>query len=122
MKKNILISLLGLFLFSLNSSAQSTFMDSDSLKIDSFLAKDYVGKYKVKDAPIDEIIISFQDGKLIGLAGEQGSAELLPSKNIDIFSILGFDGIVEFIRNENHVVEKAKLTIQGMVMVAEKTW
>jgi hypothetical protein len=129
MKKVALLLFLGVSALSFGVSAQSS---SDTSKttmptqatatpsLDVLVAQNYIGKYKVKDAPIEELIITLQDGKLMGEAVGQGSAELAPTAEIDIFSVIGYDGKIEFVRNDNKAVVKIKLTLQGNTMEGEK--
>lgn len=129
MKKIALLLFLGVSVLSFEVSAQSstdtskTAMPTPATTIpplDVLVAQNYLGKYKVKDAPIEELIITLQDGKLMGEAVGQGTAELVATKDMDIFSITGYDGKVEFIRNDSKAVVKVKLTIQGSTMEGEK--
>ena len=45
---------------------------------------------------------------------------LAPTKEADIFEVVGYDGKIEFVRNDSKVVTKAKLSIQGNVIESEK--
>ncbi len=117
MKKLVLLLLLGVFALNFDVSAQTA---SAVAPIDTVVAKEYVGKYKVKDAPIEDLIVTIQGGKLMGEAVGQGSAELAPTKEIDIFEVVGYGGMVEFVRNESKLITKIKLTIQGSTMEGEK--
>lgn len=117
MKKLSLLVMLGIFAFSFEVSAQTT---STTAATDTVAAKAYVGKYKVKEGPFEELIVSIQNGKLFGEAVGQGSAVLAPTKEADIFEVVGYDGKIEFVRNDAKVVVKAKLSIQGNVIESEK--
>lgn len=118
MKRLSLLLFLGIFAFSFDVSAQTT--STITAVTDTVAAKAYVGKYKVKEGPFEELIISIQNGKLFGEAVGQGSAELAPTKEADIFEVTGYDGKIEFVRNDAKVVVKAKLSIQGNVIESEK--
>lgn len=109
--------MLGIFAFSFEVSAQST---STTAVTDTVAAKAYIGKYKVKEGPFEELIISIQNGKLFGEAVGQGSAVLAPTKDTNIFDVIGYDGTIEFVKNDSKIVVKAKLTLQGNVIEAEK--
>lgn len=109
--------MLGFFAFSFEVSAQTT---STTAATDTVAVKAYVGKYKVKEGPFEELIISIQKGQLFGEAVGQGSAVLAPTKEAHIFEVVGYDGTIEFVKNDTKVVVKAKLTMQGNVIEAEK--
>lgn len=119
MKKIALFVIFGIFACSFETFAQST-STTPVAAIDTVAAKAYVGKYKVKEGPFEELIVSIQNGKLFGEAVGQGSAELAPTKEVEIFDVLGYGGTVEFIRDEKKNVVKVKLSIQGSVIEAEK--
>ena len=119
MKKLFVLLFIGLFACTFEVSAQTTATPTIAA-LDTVAAKSYVGKYKMKDAPFEEIIVTLQNGKLNGEAVGQGSAELAPTKEADIFEVVGYDGKLEFVRNENKVVAKLKLTMQGSTMEGDK--
>lgn len=110
--------MLGIFAFSFDVSAQTASVPT--AEIDTVAAKAYTGKYKVKEGPFEELIISIQNGKLFGEAVGQGSAVLAATKDANIFDVIGYDGTIEFVKNDMKVVVKAKLTMQGNVIEAEK--
>lgn len=118
MKKLSLLLMLGILAFSFDVSAQTT--PTTTAAIDTVTAKAYVGKYKVKEGPFEDLIISIQNGKLFGEAVGQGSAVLEATKEANIFDVIGYDGTIEFVKNDSKVVVKAKLTMQGNVIEAEK--
>lgn len=129
MKKVALLLFLGVSAVSFGVSAQSSTDTSKTAmptqattmpSLDVLVAQNYIGKYKVKDAPIEELIITLQDGKLMGEAVGQGSAELAPTAETDIFNVVGYDGKIEFVRNDSKLVVKIKLTLQGNTMEGEK--
>jgi hypothetical protein len=114
MKKMFLLLSISLFALTFEVSAQTT------TTVDTLAYKEYVGKYKVKEGPIEDLIVTIQNGKLMGEAVGQGSAELLATKEPDIFDVVGYDGKLVFIRNENKVVMRIKLSVQGQTMEGEK--
>ncbi|WP_435354362.1 DUF3471 domain-containing protein [Emticicia sp. SJ17W-69] len=120
MKKIVLLIALGIFAFSFDVAAQTTSTTTTVAPVDTLVLKQYVGKYKLKDAPIEDLIVTLQDGKLMGEAVGQGSAQLAPTTQTDIYDVVGYDGKVEFIRNESKIVVKIKLSIQGNSMEGEK--
>lgn len=118
MKKLSLLLILGIFAFSFEVSAQTA--PTTVAEIDTVAAQAYTGKYKVKEGPFEELIVTIQNGKLFGEAVGQGSAVLAPTKEANIFDVVGYDGTIEFVRNDMKVVTKAKLSIQGNIIEAEK--
>jgi hypothetical protein len=118
MKKIVLLLSMSLFALTFEVAAQTT--PTTVATVDTLVLKEYVGKYKIKDAPIEDLIVTLQDGKLMGEAVGQGTAQLALTKEIDIFDVVGYDGKVEFIRNETKAVVKLKLSIQGNIMEGEK--
>lgn len=117
MKKLSLLLILGIFAFGFEVSAQTP---STTAVIDTVAAKSYVGKYKVKEGPFEELIVSIQDGKLFGEAVGAGSAVLAATKEMDIFEVVGYDGKIEFVRNDQRIIVRAKLSMQGNIIEAEK--
>ncbi len=118
MKKIVFLLVTGLFALSFDVSAQTT--TTTTVAVDTLALKEYVGKYKVKDAPIEDLIVTLQNGKLMGEAVGQGTAQLAPTAEADIFDVVGYDGKLVFIRNENKIVTKLKLSVQGQTMEGEK--
>lgn len=117
MKKFIVLLFFGLFACAFNVSAQTT--SSTQTAADTTVFKDFVGKYKFKEAPFEEVIVTSSNGKLYGEAVGQGSAELKPTTEADVYEVVGYDGKAKFVRNGS-VVEKIELTIQGQTLVGEK--
>lgn len=117
MKKLCFLLVLGFLAFNFDVSAQTS---PTTTTVDTLAYKEYVGKYKVKEGPIEDLIVTIQNGKLMGEAVGQGSAQLLATKDPDIFDVVGYDGKLEFIRNENRAVIKLKLSVQGTSMEGEK--
>ncbi len=118
MKKIFLLLSMFLFALAFEVSAQTT--PTSATTVDTLVLKQYVGKYKIKDAPIEDLIVTLQEGKLMGEAVGQGTAQLAPTKEVDIFDVVGYDGKVEFIRDDNKNVTKLKLSVQGQSMTGEK--
>ena len=118
MKKIVLLLSLCFFALSFDVSAQTT--TTTSISVDTLVLKEYVGKYKLKDAPVEDLIVTLQNGKLVGEAVGQGSAQLAPTTEVDIYDVVGYGGKIEFIRNESKIVVKVKLSVQGQTMEGEK--
>ncbi len=120
MKKLLFLLFIGLFAFTFEVSAQTTTTTTTVASLDTVAAKSYVGKYKMKDSPFEEIIVTLSAGKLMGEAVGQGSAVLAPTKDTDVFEVVGYDGKLEFVRNDTKAVTKLKLTMQGSTMEGDK--
>ncbi len=118
MKKLFVLLFIGLFACTFEVSAQTN--PPTVAALDTVAAKSYVGKYKMKDSPFEEIIVTLQNGQLNGEAVGQGSAPLAPTKDADVFEVVGYDGKLEFVRDENKMVKKLKLTMQGSTMEGDK--
>jgi hypothetical protein len=88
---------------------------------DTTLYKDYVGKYAMKDAPFQTVIVTIENGKLMGEAVDQGKGELVADDKVaDQFSVPGYDAIVAFVRGADRKVTKVNLTVQGQTFEGEK--
>lgn len=88
---------------------------------DTALYRQYVGKYAMRDAPFQTVIVTLEGGKLMGEAVDQGKGELVPDeKNADQFSVPGYDALVVFNRDADKTVKKVLLTVQGQTFEGEK--
>jgi len=112
MKKLFVLLFMGMFALTYEASAQT----ATTAPMDTVAAKELLGKYITKDAPMEAVIVTIQNGKLMGEAVGQGSAELAPTKEVDVYEVVGYDGKIEFIRNENKMVVKMKLIMQGAMI------
>jgi hypothetical protein len=63
--------------------------------------------------------VSLKDGELFGET-DQGSAALKTTAKKDLFSVVGYDGSAEFIRDSAGKVSKVILKVQDMVLNGEK--
>ncbi|WP_394994887.1 hypothetical protein [Emticicia sp.] len=120
MKKIVLLLSICMFAVTFEVAAQTTPTATTVAPVDTLVLKEYVGKYKLKDSPIEDLIVTIQGGKLMGEAVGQGSAQLAPTAEIDIYEVVGYGGKVEFIRNEMKSIVKIKLSVQGATMEGEK--
>ena len=120
MKKIVFLLSLSASALTFEVSAQTMATSTSVAVVDTLVLKEYVGKYKLKDAPIEDLIVTIQDGKLVGEAVGQGTAQLAPTKDADIYDVIGYDGKVEFIRNESRIIVRLKLSVQGAIMEGEK--
>lgn len=81
---------------------------------------EYLGKYKfANDSAIPSMTVSMKDGELFGET-DQGSAVLKLTAKKDVFSVVGYDGSVEFIRDSAGKISKVILKVQDMVINGEK--
>jgi len=94
---------------------------SAGVRADTTLYKDYVGRYAMKDAPFQTVIVTIEGGKLMGEAVDQGKGELVSDeKTADQFSVPGYDALVVFNRDADKKVKKVLLTVQGQTFEGEK--
>ena len=94
--------------------------DSLSTSQTSFInLSDFAGKYRIKNAPIEFILLSVQNGKLIGEVEGQETVELIPLQEKDTFNVANYGAVVLFIRDETNRVKNCKLTIQGNTLEGE---
>ena len=119
MKKIILVTLCLAIFVSINGFSQTAAPDAVA-KIDTVAAKEYVGKYKMKGAPFENVFVTIAGGKMMGEAEGQGTAELAPTKDVDVFEIVGYGGTVLFLRDENKKIKGCQLTMQGSTLEGEK--
>ncbi len=81
---------------------------------------EYLGKYKfADDSAVPLMTVSLKEGELFGET-DQGSAVLKPTAKKDVFSVVGYDGSAEFIRDSAGKISKVILKVQDMVMNGEK--
>lgn len=81
---------------------------------------EYLGKYKfADDSALSSMTVSLKDGELFGET-DQGSAALKTTAKKDVFSVVGYDGSAEFIRDSSGKVTKVILKVQAMVLNGEK--
>lgn len=80
----------------------------------------FVGIYNLEaGSPIEEVMVEEKDGVLYG-SSSQGEAELKPTDKENIFEIIGYDGEVEFQKNEDGKVISMKMSVQGQEMSGTK--
>ncbi|HEV7348844.1 DUF3471 domain-containing protein [Telluribacter sp.] len=73
--------------------------------------QDYVGTYKLKDLPIDKIVVTEQAGKLHYVAGEYEGDFVEVSGKADTYSANNGEATVTFVRNTEGKVASLKLQI-----------
>ncbi|WP_421795790.1 hypothetical protein [Haliscomenobacter sp.] len=118
MKSLLCTFILGLFLALGTATAQAPATPPPTPALDSLGAKDFLGKYDT--GGMGNIVVSWEQGKVIGALEGQGSAELKPTATPDVLSIVGFEGTATFIRDEQKKVIKVKLEVQGQVIEGAK--
>lgn len=88
---------------------------------DSTLLKEYVGKFKVASNLFEEVIVTFENGKLMAEAVGQGKTELIPDeKTPDNFEVQGYDGSVLFSRDAARKVIRFKMSVSGQEFEGER--
>ncbi len=92
-----------------------------AVRADTTLYKDYVGKYTMKDAGFETILVTIENGKLMGEAVGQGKGELVADEKVaDQFAVPGYDAVITFTRGADTKVAKVALAIQGQTFEGEK--
>jgi hypothetical protein len=121
MKKVFIGSILGLLFFSIETKAQSAATASTATQaavvLDTTLVKPYLGNYK---SDMGNIKVWIENGQLLGELEGQGSGELRLTDKADVLTIVGMDGEVTFIRDEQNKVIKVKINAQGATIEGEK--
>jgi hypothetical protein len=118
MKSLLCTLIVGLFLALGVATAQAPTTPPPTPALDSLGAKDFLGKYDT--GGMGNIVVSWEQGKVIGALEGQGSAELKPTATPDVLNIVGFEGTATFIRDEQKKVIKVKLEVQGQVIEGAK--
>jgi len=106
---------LGLFFMVGTATAQSA---PAPAALDTAAVKVYLGKYDT--GGMGNVFVTLEGGKIMGELEGQGKAELAPAKDPDIFTILGMDGTVTFIRDDSKKVVKLQIAVQGQVIEATR--
>ncbi len=89
------------------------------ISADSVDLNDYVGKYKMAEgSPVESVIFSIKEGKLVGVAGEYPEA-ILAVKIKDVFDDPASGFIFTFSRFEGKIL-KLKVEAQGFELFGEK--
>jgi PBP1b-binding outer membrane lipoprotein LpoB len=125
MKKFLFPVLLSLVFLSVETKAQTAVSATATASmttpaatvLDTMLVKPYVGKYK---SDMGSIKVWIENGQLLGELEGQGSGELRITEKADVFTIVGMDGDVTFIRNEEKKVIKVKINAQGATIEGER--
>jgi hypothetical protein len=121
MKKIFVSTILCLVFLSVETKAQTavsaTATATFTPPLDTNLVKPYVGKYK---ADMGAIKVWIENGQLLGELEGQGSGELRLTEKPDVFTIVGMDGDVTFVRNEEKKVIKVKINAQGATIEGDR--
>lgn len=118
MKSLLCTLVVGFFLALGSASAQTSTTPPPTPALDSLGAKDFFGKYDTGGMGL--IVVSWEQGKVVGSLEGQGSAELKPTGKPDVLSISGYEGTATFIRDEQKKVIKVKLEVQGQLIEGAK--
>jgi hypothetical protein len=125
MKKIFVSTILSLVFLSVETKAQTAVSGTATASmttpaatvLDTMLVKPYVGKYK---SDMGSIKVWIENGQLLGELEGQGSGELRITEKPDVFTIIGMDGDVTFMRNEEKKVIKVKINAQGATIEGER--
>lgn len=74
--------------------------------------KKYVGTFRLENAPVSQIEISLENGKLVG-SGDGNASSLDATDNPDVFSVSAYGGSVSFKKNTNGIITGLELTLNG---------
>lgn len=110
MKSMICTFITALFLTVGTANAQTDKTPPAAPVLDSVLVKDYVGKF---DAGIGTITITWDKSKLNCEVEGKGSAEIIASSTPDVLTIVGYNGTISFIRDDQKKVNKVIIEVQG---------
>jgi hypothetical protein len=125
MKKIFVSTILSLVFLSVKTKAQTAVSATATASmttpaatvLDTALVNQYVGKYK---SDMGNIKVWIEKGQLLGELEGQESAELRLTEKADVFTIVGMEGDVTFIRNEEKKVIKVKINAQGANIEGER--
>jgi hypothetical protein len=125
MKKIFVSTILCLVFLSIETKAQTavsatataTMTTPAATVLDTTLVNQYLGKYK---SDMGNIKVWIEKGQLLGELEGQESAELRLTEKADVLTIVGMDGDVTFIRNEEKKVIKVKINAQGATIEGER--
>ncbi len=123
MKKIFVSAIFSLVFLSIETKAQTAVSATATATVtipaalDTMLVKPYLGKYK---SDMGSIKVWIENGQFLGELEGQGSGELRLTEKADVFTIVGMDGDVTFIRNEEKKVIKVKINAQGATIEGEK--
>ncbi len=73
----------------------------------------YLGKYRVENAPFNTILITEENGKLMGEAEGQGRSELSPGDAADVFDVMEIEGAEVEFRKTGKIVTDLLLKVDG---------
>jgi hypothetical protein len=125
MKKILFSIFLSLVFLSIETKAQTAVTATSTATVtmptvtvlDTVLVKPYLGKYK---SEMGSIKVWIENGQLLGELEGQGSGELRLTDKADVLTIVGMDGDVTFIRDDEKKVIKVKINAQGATIEGEK--
>jgi hypothetical protein len=125
MKKILFSTFLSLVFLSIETKAQTavtatstaTVTTPTATVLDTAIVKPYIGKYK---SEMGSIKVWIENGQLLGELEGQGSGELRLTDKADVLTIVGMDGDVTFIRDDEKKVIKVKINAQGATIEGEK--
>ncbi|MCY7352180.1 MAG: DUF3471 domain-containing protein [Cytophagaceae bacterium] len=122
MKRIALLTLLAGLLTAAGTMAQTTSTTATMTPaVDTTVYRDYVGKYTMTGASFETVIITVENGKLVGEAVGAGKGELVADeKTPDTYIAPDYDVTITFPRETDKQVKKIKMAMQGQEFTGEK--
>ena len=124
MKRIALLTLLAGLFIATGTMAQTTSTTATttmSVVVDTTTYRDYVGKYTMTGASFETVIITVENGKLVGEAVGVGKSELVADeKTLDTYKAPEHDVTLVFAREDDKQVKKLKFMVQGQEFTGEK--
>lgn len=112
-----LLLLLGISFVFLNAFSERVVAVKTAHLNDSLLI--YTGKYKFPEGTVIKEADVVLENEVLKIVSSMGSATL-EQKETDVFTIVEYNGIATFIRNEKKEVSSIKLSVMNMVMEGKK--
>jgi|GEM_PF-2959986 len=121
MNRIAVLALLTGLLTATGAVAQTTASTAPTTLGDTTAYRAYVGTYKLLDAPVPELIVTLEEGKLMGAAEGQGKREITPDeKTADTFLAPGTDVVLVFARDADRNVKKVTIRTDNEEFGGEK--
>jgi hypothetical protein len=117
MKKILCTIITALLLTTGSAIAQTDKAPAAVPVLDSITVKDFLGKY---DASLGAITVTWEQNKLNCSLEGRGSAEIIPTTTPDVLTIVGYNGTISFLRDEQKKVNRVIIEVQGQTFEGVK--
>lgn len=81
--------------------------------------KKYVGTYRLENAPVSQIDVTLENGKLIG-SGDGNSSALDATDKPEVFNVTAYGGSATFMKNTNGVITSMELSLNGETYIGKR--